>query len=242
RAGGAGFRVRRFPRGFRRRAGEGVAEAMDRPDVPRVLSVLADRLADLGDQARQRRLRHERVRPYLLVDLGLGEGAGTRFEQQLQQPESLGREVDGPLAPEDLPGLAVEGAVTEKDAHAHSPENPRKSQDDSQDSPAGKKEARDVERRTSWLLGSRTREASERRSRSRASRCWRRARCRRSATGTIPAGAGKPCARAWCARWTSSPRTTGTRTGRRARSLSSRTPRTRPIRRSCPFLFFLPMV
>jgi hypothetical protein len=131
------------PRCFGGLAGERVAEPVDGPDVPCVSRVLADRFADLRDEARERRLRDERVRPDLLVNLRFRQRAGPALKQQLQQAERLGGEVDGTSAPEELPGLSVEDAVSEDDPHRGSQRIPEKSPDNSKDSPPGKREPAD---------------------------------------------------------------------------------------------------
>jgi hypothetical protein len=53
--------------GVIRRAAERVADPLRRPDEPRRARVVGQRVANLGDQAGQVAVRHERVRPELLV-------------------------------------------------------------------------------------------------------------------------------------------------------------------------------
>ena len=81
---------------------EGVAVAEDRPDEPGVLRVVAERLAQVADEARQRGLAHVGARPDGLAYLRFRDGVRPTREQQGQQVEGLGLEVQELTAVEQL--------------------------------------------------------------------------------------------------------------------------------------------
>src|SRR5215470_4230176 len=92
---------------------ESVAEAMDGPHETGLAGAVADGRPDLDEKARQGAVRNECSRPEMLVDLALGEGPGTVFQQDLQKLKSLGREVNGPSPYEKLTRLGIEHAIPE---------------------------------------------------------------------------------------------------------------------------------
>jgi hypothetical protein len=64
-----------------RRGRKCVAEAVDGPNKPRLAAALAERFAQFGNKARQRRLGHERRWPQALVQLALRDRARTHFHE-----------------------------------------------------------------------------------------------------------------------------------------------------------------
>ena len=95
---------------------------MHGPHEVRLARAVPDRVANLGQQARQRPVGDERPRPELLVDRVLRERLRPVLEQQLQELERLGLEVHLVAPDEELPGLRIEHTVPEANAH----EPPRK--------------------------------------------------------------------------------------------------------------------
>ena len=101
-------------------AAEVIAVAMDRPDEARRPGIVTDRVAQLGDEARERPIGHERVNPQTLMNLVFGERARPGIDEQFQQPQQLGSRVDNRSVARQLAPLAVERAVAEHETHGRS--------------------------------------------------------------------------------------------------------------------------
>src|SRR6266542_4913357 len=102
---------------IRRLAGEGITKAVDRPDEVGGAALLADRLAYFGGKAGEIRLGDERVGPDPLLEIRLRERPWSILDEQLEEPKSLGGEVNRLALPEKLTRLRVEGRVAETNAH-----------------------------------------------------------------------------------------------------------------------------
>ena len=72
-------------------AGKGVAESVSGADEVRLARCIAERLANLGDQAGKVRLGHERRRPQVLVQLVFRHGPRTLIKQSLEELERFRR-------------------------------------------------------------------------------------------------------------------------------------------------------
>src|SRR5712692_5483165 len=66
-------------------SGERVAESVHGSNEARLAAALAQRVAELADKARERRLRHEGRRPQPLVELILRDRPRTGFDEYAQQ-------------------------------------------------------------------------------------------------------------------------------------------------------------
>ena len=97
---------------------------------------LAQRLAQLGDKARERRLGHERRWPEPLVKLALRDCAGARFDEHAQQFVGLGRQMYRLqiFAGQQLPALVVQRKRPEGDRSGHTQKIPQKLPNGSEDS------------------------------------------------------------------------------------------------------------
>jgi len=86
--------------------------------------VVADRVADLREQARERPVRDEGSGPEPLVDLLLRNDARPVPNQEVQDLKSLGLEMDLRSADEQLARVRVENAIPEVESH-RSPQKSR---------------------------------------------------------------------------------------------------------------------
>ena len=92
----------RRARGARQRGGlpaKRVAEPVRGPDERRGAGVVAERLANLGDEVREVGLGDEGVRPETVLQHGLGQDFRTIQHEHRQQLERLGREVNLAVCP-----------------------------------------------------------------------------------------------------------------------------------------------
>src|SRR5262249_46076582 len=106
-------------------------EAVDGAQEPLLPPVVEERLAHLRDKPGEARLRHEAVRPQAPLDLHLRDRLRPALQEQLEQLESLGLQVHGRAAVEELAGGGVEDELGEGDAH----QGPRKSWAKARESP-----------------------------------------------------------------------------------------------------------
>src|SRR5262245_26848203 len=92
---------------------------MSRPDDGGRLIVIVQRAAELLDETNQRRIRDERPRPQLFVQLGLPDDAGCFRYQQRQEIEGFGRQVNGEIASRQLSSARIERKFSESCGHSH---------------------------------------------------------------------------------------------------------------------------
>ena len=100
---------------------ERVAEAVDRPDEPRVPRVVLERLADGIHHHGQGRLGDEGLRPDHVADLGPGERPRPALQEQAQQLVGLRLERDRLTRAKELPTLLVELEVPKEERHGPRP-------------------------------------------------------------------------------------------------------------------------
>jgi hypothetical protein len=81
---------------------------MDGPDEPRIPRVVSERAPNLGNQYVQAAVHHVRLGPHLRVQIGLLEHFRPVLEEQAKQVEGFGGQMEGGLAPAQLPRLRID--------------------------------------------------------------------------------------------------------------------------------------
>ena len=104
----------RFPR-------EGIAEYGNRSDQSRGPGVVAGRGANLGHQRVECGVGDECIRPEELMQLLARDRLGPLFEEDFQQPKSLGRDVNRASGARELARLRIEKAIPKSQAQGFSP-------------------------------------------------------------------------------------------------------------------------
>src|ERR1043166_7949557 len=87
--------------------------------------MVVERAPQFFDQADERRIRHERVRPQPLVKFVLAHDARRFIDQKRQQIERLRREMYLAAVLQQLPAVCIELERPESRTHIESPEFPR---------------------------------------------------------------------------------------------------------------------
>jgi len=94
-----------------------IPEPVRGPDESRVARIIAERVADLGDETGEIRFRDECRGPQKLVQLVLRHRAGSMFHQDSQKLECLRRQMDLAVRPDKLSGIGVEGEFAKPKFH-----------------------------------------------------------------------------------------------------------------------------
>jgi hypothetical protein len=90
---------------------------MRRSDEPRLPGIIAKGFSNLRDQRGEIDLRDEGGGPEALVQVVFRERTRAALDEDLQQLVSLGRKVELPVGPEQLPRVGVERELPEPNNH-----------------------------------------------------------------------------------------------------------------------------